>query len=532
MRILFLLLFLSSQTLLADLNITHKVHQLISEFSTHSIENNISQKDIKEENNLSNKLELEKQLKQEQRVNQIKIQNSKFIDDLKEIEESLKDNIWSKVYSNYETYKKLELLANEMFARIKSLKKKRKLTKKEKKALKKYEDDFKTTNAKLTQLKEYKDNPFKKLLTPDDMGETPNVSSPLDLVNAISFKKKLTAIEEDYSSRLKSLKDTVYKLNRERYILSNIIGLNKELNSTDSDEYIDKLDGLSKRLDSYKSTLDVFNTTQKALNQKISEKQIYIKEAISKQIEKGIVLGSIILFLFLVFLILKYLVRKYMSENELYYSTNKALNFIFITIVVFILLFSYLENVGHLVTILSFASAGIAIALKDWFMSIMGWFVIIFSGSLHVGDRVKFLKDGKQYVGDIVDISLLRMTIHEDVTLTTYEHNRRAGRIIFVPNNYIFTEMIANYSHAGIKTVWDGIDFVITFDSDVVKAQSIAKEVTRQYSKGYTDMTRKQLNKLRSKYSMRNTSVEPRIFAFLDENGVRISIWYLTNAYA
>jgi small-conductance mechanosensitive channel len=165
-------------------------------------------------------------------------------------------------------------------------------------------------------------------------------------------------------------------------------------------------------------------------------------------------------------------------------------------------------------------------------MSIMGWMVIIFSGSLHVGDRVKFLKDGKQYVGDIVDISLLRMTIHEDITLTTYEYNRRAGRIIFVPNNYVFTEMIANYSHAGIKTVWDGIDFVITFDSDVAKAQSIAKEVTRKYSKGYTDMTRKQLNKLRSKYSMKNTSVEPRIFAFFDDHGIRISAWYLTNAYA
>ncbi len=94
-------------------------------------------------------------------------------------------------------------------------------------------------------------------------------------------------------------------------------------------------------------------------------------------------------------------------------------------------------------------------------MNIMGWLVIIFSGSLHVGDRVKFLKDGKQYVGDIVDISILRMTIHEDVTLTTFDVNRRAGRIIFVPNNYIFTEMIANYSHAGLKTVWDGIDLLL-----------------------------------------------------------------------
>jgi small-conductance mechanosensitive channel len=191
-----------------------------------------------------------------------------------------------------------------------------------------------------------------------------------------------------------------------------------------------------------------------------------------------------------------------------------------------------LENVDHLVSILGFASAGIAIALKDWFMSMMGWIVIIFSGSIHVGDRIKVTKDGNQYVGDVVDISILRMTLHEDVTLTTESVNRRAGRVIFIPNNYIFTDMIANYSHSGLKTVWDGIDFMITFDSDVVKAQSIAKEVSRKYSKGYTDMTRKQLNRLRSKYSMRNTSVEPRIFAFWDKNGVRISVWYLTNAYA
>jgi small-conductance mechanosensitive channel len=529
MRILFLVLFLSSQTLLADLNITHKVHQLISELSGSSIENNSSQKDTKEENRLSHKVELKKQ----QRINQLKIQKSKLIEDLKQIDELLNNNnIWSKVYFNYETYKKLEFLATEMDTRIKNLKKKRRLTKKEKKALKKYEDDYKTTKGKLIQLKEYKENPFKKLLTPEDIGTPPIVLSPLDLIQAISFQKRLTAIEEDYSSRLKSLQDIVYKLNRKKYILYSIITLNKDLNIKDNEDYKDDIVSISKKLEVYNRTLEIFKTTQNALKQKISELKLNIKDAISKEMEKGIVLGSIILFLFLVFLVLKYLVKKYMSENELYYSTNKALNFIFITIVVMILLFSYLENVGHLVTILSFASAGIAIALKDWFMSIMGWMVIIFSGSLHVGDRVKFLKDGKQYVGDIVDISLLRMTIHEDITLTTYEYNRRAGRIIFVPNNYVFTEMIANYSHAGIKTVWDGIDFVITFDSDVAKAQSIAKEVTRKYSKGYTDMTRKQLNKLRSKYSMKNTSVEPRIFAFFDDHGIRISAWYLTNAYA
>jgi small-conductance mechanosensitive channel len=137
-----------------------------------------------------------------------------------------------------------------------------------------------------------------------------------------------------------------------------------------------------------------------------------------------------------------------------------------------------------------------------------------------------------EYVGDIVDISLLRMTIQEDITLTTYMHNRRAGRIIFVPNNYNFTDMVANYSHAGLKTVWDGIDFMITFDSNVQKAASIAKEITKKYSKGYTDITRKQLNKLRSQYSMKNTNVEPRIYTFIEPYGIKISAWYHTNAYA
>ena len=115
---------------------------------------------------------------------------------------------------------------------------------------------------------------------------------------------------------------------------------------------------------------------------------------------------------------------------------------------------------------LGFASAGIAIAMKDMFMSMLGWTVIMFGGTIHVGDRVRVYHDGSEFVGDVIDISLLRLTVFEDVTYSTYKTNRRAGRIIFVPNNYIFTDLIANYSHYGMKTVWDGIDITISFDSN------------------------------------------------------------------
>jgi len=544
-------LLLLSQLILADFNLTNNVSKMLAEFkenpevklSTLSEENKTAQIEaslkkievLKKEDELKNKKSeaKRKQLEIEiiQREEELKASNlrkSKIQKELEAIDHYLKEgNIWSKVYSNYETYQLLEFTLTQLENRITQLNNRSRLTEKQENALKKYEEQYKTTKGKIEQLKEYKVDPFKKLLMPDDIGKIPEVESPLDIISAVSFQKHLTAVEEDYNSRYLLLKETVSKLHDKGRVLSRLI----ELNVTDAD-YADELELVFLKLKEYKRTLEIFKTSQSALVQKISELKLNLKESIAKEAEKGIVIGSIILFLLLFFIFVKYLVRKYMLENELFYTTNKVINFIFITILSLVLLFSYLENVDHLVSILGFASAGIAIALKDWFMSIMGWFVIIFSGSIHVGDRIKLSKDGNEYLGDVVDISILRMTLHEDVTLTTESLNRRAGRIIFVPNNYIFTDMIANYSHSGLKTVWDGIDFMITFDSDVAKAQSIAKEVSRKYSKGYTDMTRKQLNRLRSKYSMRNTSVEPRIFAFLDEHGVRISVWYLTNAYA
>ena len=537
MRQLFFILLLLTQTLFADLNITDRVSKIISNLGDSSTlvkksktinkENNLTEKGLKEK-----KIADEKKKVENERLKRLSLRRVKFIKKLEPIDQYLQKNrIWANVFTNYETYKKLKIKLTNLENRIKRLKNKTKLTKKEEKALKKYQDDYRTTKGKIMPLEDYKDEPYKELVRHEEIGKTPTMKSPLDIISAISFQKHIVAIEDDYKSRFETLKEIVENLYEKNRILIELIRLNGELNIPQN-AYVAKLEEVSQKIDEYNSNLEIFKLTQSTLSKKVSGIKLEIKKSIKKEAEKGIAIGATILFLLLVFFFIKYLVRKYMSENELFYRTNKALNFVFITIVFFVLLFSYLENANHLVRILGFASAGIAIALKDWFMSIMGWVVIIFSGSIHVGDRIKIAKDGNEYVGDVVDVSILRMTIHEDVTLTTVSVNRRAGRVIFVPNNYIFTDMIANYSHSGLKTVWDGIDFMITFDSDVVKAQSIAKEVSRKYSKGYTDMTRKQLNKMRSKYSMRNTSVEPRIFAFWDKHGIRISVWYLTNAYA
>ncbi len=539
MRYIFFFSLIFSKLLFADTNSTiePKVITLDSsvekEVAREELKEQIKEKQIEaqklaEAKRLAEEKKRELQKEKERQILEARL--TELIDEKKNIDAYLsKDNLWTRIYANHETYQLLELNLKELSEKISNIKNKYSPSIQDKIDLKSYENAYDVIDKKLSFLKEYKKDPFKKLIKSPKIDKEPSITNPVDIITALSFQKQVETIDNDYKKRYKSLNIAIDKLTRESEILQELV---LKTRGTIYNDYVKELRNLENKLADFRQARDYLKATVEAFDSDVSQIKFKINKGIEDEIEKSIITGSIILFILLLFIIVKYLVKKYMSENDLYYGTNKVINFIFITLVFIILLFSYLEDVENLVTVLSFASAGIAIALKDWFMSIMGWFVILISGSVHVGDRVKFVKDGVQYVGDIVDISLLRMTLHEDVTFTSVYSNRRTGRIVFIPNNYIFSDVIANYSHAGLKTVWDGIDIYLTFDSNASKAQSIAKEVTRKYSKGYTDMTRKQLNKLRSKYSMRNTAVEPRIFAFVDVYGIRLSAWYLTNSYA
>ncbi|MCW8821770.1 MAG: mechanosensitive ion channel [Sulfurovum sp.] len=456
-----------------------------------------------------------------QKINPLLIQKEKLEKELSE------NNIWSKIYSNYHTYKELEKQNTAIDANIKRLKNMKVLTKKQKQQLERDQEIKMTLLGKLQLLKEYEKDPFEKFLTPTAIDTVPKVENPFAVIGALSYREKLQSDIEEYNNRYTSLEYVVEKFKEKQIILQELLNLDPQ-----NKDYIDALKDTEDQIKTFLPVLEIFKTTKNVYSKKIEEIKLNIKNDVQREITRTVTIGAIILFFIFLLFFIKYLVKKYMSEHELFYSINKALNISFVTILILTLLLAYIENVSYLVTILGFASAGIAIAMKDWFMSLMGWVTIVIGGTIHVGDRVKFMRGNIEYIGDIVDISMLRMTMHEDVTLTAYMHNRRAGRIIFIPNNYIFTDMIANYSHAGLKTVWDGIDFMITFDSDIHKAASIAKEITRKYSKGYTDITRKQLNKLRSQYSIKNTNVEPRILTFIEPYGMKISAWYLTNSYA
>jgi small-conductance mechanosensitive channel len=451
---------------------------------------------------------------------EVKAKIDNYLLEIKKINDLLEDDILIKRYSNYIAYrsisKELHSLKDELTD----------VNKKNRDLLYKVENKIRIKKNELELISEYKDSPIGKLIDPPEIEKYEPITNPFGIINALSYKKKMKDHKKEFNRTIDEVSRLITLLDEKMLLYLDLYNLDPK------DEYEKKINFLDSEKKDFNMVLEILSTTSEVYTRKIEQVVLETDSQIAEQISKSFIIFSIIAVVFIFSFLVKLALKKYFSQNENFYMANKVINFVLVLLIVLIVLFSYIDNVSYVITILGFASAGIAIALKDWFMSIFGWMVIVTSGSIQVGDRIKVTRGGVEAVGDVLDISLFKITIREDITLTSYKVNRRTGRIFFIPNNYVFSEMIANYTHSGLRTVWDGIDITITFDSNYKKAQHIAKEILKHYSKGYTDITRKQLSKMRNKYNLRATGVEPRVYTFVEPYGIVISSWYLTNSYA
>jgi len=456
-----------------------------------------------------------------------KMEIIKINDNLKFIEDELKNNIWIARYNNYLAYRKIET----QLAKVKVDSKKYARWKGDKYKELSYQlkNKIKIKENELSLISEYKDSPIGSLIKPKPIEAAPTVSNPFKVIGGYTYIQKIKGNVEEYKETNTQLSDLLKNINIKIQELEKL----KKLSSSDKKGAIEsEIKILKKELKDFIMVVEIVSTTQEVYNRKINQVIQEVKKSIANEIEHEVKLIIIISLLFLIALGAKMAMKKYIEDDDKYYTTNKLINFFFIIITLLVLIFSYIENASYLVTFLGFASAGIAIALKDWFMSIFGWISIMTGGHIKPGDRVKVTRQGVEVVGDVLDITLLKIAIREDTTLTSYSKNRRTGRVFFIPNNYVFTDMISNYTFDGLRTVWDVVDINITFDSNHKKAVEIAREITTANAKGYTELARKRLNKMRKKYVLRNSNPDPRIFAFIEPYGIVISSWFHTNSHA
>ncbi|WP_024789950.1 mechanosensitive ion channel family protein [Lebetimonas sp. JH292] len=410
----------------------------------------------------------------------------------------LSKNSFYLTYKNYIDYQKLLNTYNK----LKYLSKKNP----------KYKKKLLTIQTQLDLLKE-NENIFNTLIKLKNIPKAPQIENPFEIFSAINYEKQIKNVLLQNIQTYQQFKETLNNLKK-------LYKLKKEVKIKDNQ--------LENMINDFELINTIYKKKLETLKTFIINQQEKIKKEIKNQLNKLAVLIAIIIFLIIFSFILKFILKKYIKEENLYIS-NKIINILTIFIIVLTSLLFYINNATYIITILGFISAGIAIAMKDWFMNIFGWFVIMINGNIKVGDRIKmYLQNGNvQIVGDVIDITLTRIVIYEDVTYTTYHKNRRAGRIVFIPNNVVFNNPIFNYTHKRLATVWDGIDITLTFDSNYKKAVDIIKNILTNQTKRQSAATKTRMQRLKIEYNFKSYNLEPRVLTLIEENGIRISAWYL-----
>lgn len=447
-----------------------------------------------------------------------------FSADLTALDSQIQSNAWIAKYKNYNEYNQILRETSRLQNKLDALKKGDSKDFKDLSQIDLLEQRLHTLTRQEELLRNYKNEPYKELM--QDISETPKITNPFLIQSGYSYIKNLNAQLHNIEVSYDDLENLLGLLNQKIAILESQNAHDSKLQNELKDSQLMKseLDSAKKILELY---MDIF---KKNANDNITK----VNDAIKAEALKLLYIILAIALISVLSFAIKFGLKLYAQHEDSSgsYTINKVINVFNISVIVLILLFAYIENVAYIIAIIGFVSAGFAIAMKDWFMSFFGYMVIMGGGMVKSGDRIRVVKDGITYVGDVIDISMLRITLYEDVTYITYNENRRAGRIIFIPNNLIFTTMFANYSHEDMKTVWDGVDITITFKSNYKKALLLASQIAKKYASGYTESTRRNLNLLKVKYSIRDMNVEPRVFSFVVPNGIKISVWFQTNAYA
>ena len=224
------------------------------------------------------------------------------------------------------------------------------------------------------------------------------------------------------------------------------------------------------------------------------------------------------------------IVSKYVQEDERQFVYNRTISSSAIIIGLIFIVITYSKNIIYSLTVLTFIGAAVIIATREFSLNLVAWIYISIGNFMKVGDRVLIPHETKYYYGDIINISPIKITIYETYDFSSTKEAINAGRIIFIPNSYVFSHAVINYTHQSQKFIYDHLVFNLTMESDLKKAEDVAKEVLKEEIEQYFENAKQQFNQLKKRYDIKQRMLEPEIQFTVNStsNGIKMSIWYLT----
>src|SRR6267378_874166 len=178
---------------------------------------------------------------------------------------------------------------------------------------------------------------------------------------------------------------------------------------------------------------------------------------------------------------------------------------------------------SQLGTVLGLAGAGLTVALKDFIVGFLGWFVLMGKNGIRLGDWVEI----NGVTGEVVELGMFHTVLLETGNWTDSSHP--TGRRVTFTNSFAIEGHYFNFSTSG-QWLWDELQIVVPVGQDPYPiVDAIQKKVIEVTAEGAQQAEKEWQGTARSR-EMSSQTAAPAINIKPVIGGIEIAVRYITRA--
>jgi small-conductance mechanosensitive channel len=190
-------------------------------------------------------------------------------------------------------------------------------------------------------------------------------------------------------------------------------------------------------------------------------------------------------------------------------------------VLILLVIFGPPPNLG---TFLGLAGAGLTVALKDFIIGFIGWFVLMGKNGIRLGDWVEI----NGVTGEVVELGMFHTVLLETGNWTDSGHP--TGRRVTFTNGFAIEGHYFNFSTSG-QWLWDEIQLVLPSGQDPYPiVNAIQKKVLETTSESAQQAEHEWQGQAKSR-DLKSLSAAPAINVKPVIGGVQIDVRYITQAH-
>lgn len=242
-------------------------------------------------------------------------------------------------------------------------------------------------------------------------------------------------------------------------------------------------------------------------------------------IKLTIVSLEILILAWILKVIIKNIYSKVNVSGKKKFFHNKNIQRFINTMTVILLIFVWSEQIQNLMTLISFVSAGIAIAIKDVIINFFAGIYIKINKPFELEDRIEI----DNVKGDVINLHALGFEILE-IEEQRINGEQSTGRIIHIPNSMVFEKPLKNYVKA-FKYIWDELVINVDINSDLEKTKDIIYDILREDEvlKTIPKKMEDAIGDVTVDYRIYYNELEPIIYTEIKENHAVLNIRFLVH---